>query len=164
MSRRAGQVAFIAIAAFALMSFRMEPSAGRSEALFYDVRGAFVAARGDVSHPLVAETDRLVNEAISATVRESTLPRTVLTVRIERVRPIPVVVGSRAEAKVTVEAVAVANGEIIASGGFRASAYSIRENSIDDLLAERIAERVALEFRLGGERRTTLATALFPGR
>ncbi|MCB5202078.1 hypothetical protein LH464_06260 [Neorhizobium sp. T786] len=164
MSRRASQVAATVIAALLLMSFRLDSSAGRNEALLYDVRGAFVAARGEISHPLVTETDRLVNEAIFATVRSITLPRAVLTVRIERVARVPVVFGQKAEATVTVEAVAVGNGEVIAAGNFGVSAYSMRSGAIDGLLADRIAERVSREFRLGGERRTTLATALFPGR
>lgn len=164
MSRRASQVAATVIAALLLMSFRLDTSAGQNEALLYDVRGAFVAARGEISHPLVTETDRLVNEAIAATVRSITLPRAVLTVRIERVTRVPVVLGRKAEALVTVEAVAVGDGEIIAAGNFRVSAYSMRAGAIDGLLADRVAERVSREFRLDGERRMTLATALFPGR
>ena len=39
--------------------------------------------------------------------------------------------------------------------------YSLNAGGIDLLLAERIAERVASEFQLSGERRSTLATALW---
>ncbi|HEV7437582.1 MAG TPA: hypothetical protein VGO22_22380 [Pseudorhizobium sp.] len=148
----------------ALMSFRLDGRKAEREALLYDVRGAFVAARSEVPPGLIAETDRRVNEAILATRRESLLPRTILTVRLEKLVSPKVLIGERREATVSVEAVAVASGEVIASGSFTLSVYSLRRDGVDHLLAERIAQRISREFRLGSEERLTLATALFPGR
>src|SRR3546814_16323569 len=90
------------------MSFRLDDEPGDREVLYYDVRGAFVAARGPVPHRLVAETDRLVNAAIEVTVRPTILPRTVLIVRIDGLRAVPAAFGSRSSAPVTV---AAANSE-----------------------------------------------------
>lgn len=147
-----------------LMSFRLETAARDPDSLLYDVRGAFVAARSDIPTVIVAETDRLVNEAIFSTVRQRVLPRTILTVRIHRLTKLPVLLGRKREAAVLVKAVSVANGEVIAEGSFSVVVFSLNAGSIDLLLAERIAERVAAEFQLSGERRSTLATALSSGR
>ncbi|WP_131818955.1 hypothetical protein [Rhizobium sp. LCM 4573] len=130
--------------------------------LLYDVRGAVVTARADVAHKLVAETDRLVEEAISATVRQVSLPRTILAVRIDHTAYMPLIIGGRHEAKVIVEAISVGNGEPIAEGSFKASAFALDRTDGDTLLAERIARRIAAEFRLKERGGTTLATALFP--
>ncbi len=155
----------VAAAALALMSFRLERAGGEREVLLYDVRAAFVAAWGDVPHPLVARTDRLVNEAILSTVRAIPLPRAVLTVRINAVHSIPVIVGARRSATVTVEAIGVASGEVIAEGTFDVSVHAVRVAAINEHLAARIAERISREFKLGGGRSTGLATtALFPDR
>ena len=145
-----------------LMSFRMEQAGMPPENLLYDVRSAIVTAQADVSRQLVAETDRLVDQAIHATVRQVSLPRAILAVRIDRTAYVPLVIGGRHEARVTVEAIAVGNGEPIADGGFKVSAFALDRANGDEILAERIARRIAAEFRLREQGRTTLATALFP--
>ena len=147
-----------------LVSFRLQPAPAGHEALLYDVRAAFVAARSDVPAVLVTETDRLVNEAILSTIRHRILPRTILTIRIDRLASPPTLVGGKREVRVSVEAVAVGNGEVIAKGSFEMSVFSLRREAVDLLLAERISARISSEFRLAGERRSTLATALFSGR
>ncbi|MCJ8520603.1 hypothetical protein ABID21_003513 [Pseudorhizobium tarimense] len=147
-----------------LVSFRLQPATAGHEALLYDVRAAFVAARSDVPAVLVTETDRLVNEAILSTIRQRVLPRTILTIRIDRLVSRPTILGGKRAATVSVEAVAVGNGEVIAEGSFDLSVFSLRRDAVDLLLAERIAARIASEFRLAGEPRSTLAIALFPGR
>jgi hypothetical protein len=146
-----------------LVSFRLQSASSGSEALLYDVRGAFVAARSHVPAVLVTETDRLVNEAILSTVRERVLPRTILTIRIDRLASPPTILGGKREVTVSVEAVSLGNGEVIAEESFDMSVFSLRRDSVDLLLAKRISARVVSEFRLAGERRSTLATALFPG-
>jgi hypothetical protein len=105
-----------------------------------------------------------VNEAIVSTVRERVLPRTILTIRVEGLAKTPLLFGGRREATVSVKAVAVSNGDVIAEGSFDVSVFSLRSDTVNLLLAERIADRLAAEFRLAGERRSTLATALFSGR
>lgn len=160
---RLRQSAAILLAALALMSFRLDAKPAGTEALYYDVRGAFVTARADVPQLLVTETDRLVNAAIDETVRPTVLPRTVLAVRIDRVIAEPAMLGSRRSATVTVEAFGVGDGEVVAAGSFTVAAFGFVPDSADRSLAERIAERVAREFRLREERRTSPVTALFAG-
>ncbi|CAD7045970.1 hypothetical protein REJC140_04030 [Pseudorhizobium endolithicum] len=164
MRRSAPYCLLIVAAALALMSFRLDRNGKERESLLYDVRAAFVAAWGDVPHPLVAKTDRLVNEAILSTVRTTPLPRAVLAVRIEAVDFIPTIVGVRRSATVTVEAIAVANGDVIAQGTFDVSAHAIRKEAVDGLLAERIAARIGREFKLELEPSTAFATALIAVR
>ena len=161
MSFRPLLLCFLLATLPALMSFRLQPAAAEREALLYDVRGAFVAARADVPPVLVTETDRLVNDAVLTTVRDHVVPRTILAIRIDSHAVMPALIGGRRAATVSVEAVAVSSGEAIAEGAFSISVFSLREGAIDLLLAERIAERVAAEFRLTRERPVTLATALF---
>ncbi|MCF6368646.1 hypothetical protein [Rhizobium halophilum] len=147
-----------------LVSFRLQPATVGREALLYDVRAAFVAARSDVPPVLVTETDRLVNEAILSTIRQRVLPRTILTIRIDRLTSPPTLLGGKRAATVSVEAVAVGNGEVIAEGSFEMSVFSFRRNAVDLVLADRIAALIASEFQLASERRSTLATALFSSR
>ncbi len=163
LSLRIRKTTVIIAAGLLLMSFRVDREPAMEESLYYDVRGAFVAARGEVSHALVAETDRLVNEAIDVTVRSIVLPRTVLTVRIHEVKSAPVAFGNRKTAAVTVEAASVNDGEVIAAGTFEVMAFGFTSDAVDNALAERIAERVAREFRLHEEPGWSFVTALLPG-
>ncbi|WP_137128858.1 hypothetical protein [Rhizobium sp. FY34] len=151
------------IALLTLSGFRMASGERQSDPqLLYDVRGAFVSARPDVSRRLVADTDRLVDDAIRATFRQKSLPRTVLTIRIVETGYLPLILGGRFRAKVTVEATAVGNGEKIATGTFAVSTFALDQAYADRILALRIAERVSMEFRLQDAGPSTLATALFP--
>jgi hypothetical protein len=162
MSSRLARHCLILLSVLPLMSFRMEQVGMPRERLFYDVRGAFVTAPPDVSHELIMETDRLVDEAIRSTTRRVSLPRTILTIRIDRAGHVPLLIGKRHEARVTVEAIAVGSGEPIAEGTFNASAFSIDKDAGEALLAERIARRIAAEFRLEGRGVPALASALSP--
>jgi hypothetical protein len=130
--------------------------------LLYDVRGAFVSARADISRRLVADIDRLVDDSIRATFRQTSMPRAVLTIRIIDAGRLPLFVGARYRAKVMVEATAVGNGERIATGTFAVSVFAFDEDAGDTLLASRIATRIAREFSLEDNAPSTLATALFP--
>lgn len=145
-----------------LGSFRMPADEKQAEALLYDVRAAFVSARADVSPNLLSATDRLVDEAIRATFRQEALPRTILTIRITDTGYLPLIIGARFRARVTVEAVSVVTGEKVAAGSFAVSAFALDSAQADRRLAERIAERVAQDFRLQDTVPSTLATALFP--
>lgn len=147
-----------------LMSFRLQPASAGREALLYDIRGAFVAASDDIPAVLVTETDRLVNDAIISTMRDRLLPRAILTVRIERMTTTPLLVGTKQQVTVSVEAIAVGTGEAIAEGQFTVSVFSLRPGPVNLPLAARITDRLAVEFRLAGDRRSTLTTALFSGR
>jgi hypothetical protein len=130
--------------------------------LLYDVRGAFVSAHVDISRRLVADIDRLVDDSIRATFRQTAMPRAVLTIRIIDAGRLPLFVGARYRAKVTVEATAVGNGERIAVGSFAVTAFAFDADAGDALLAARVATRIAREFSLEDNAISTLATALFP--
>lgn len=162
MSSQSVRLAFLFMSWLLLSGFRLTAGDQPSEPLLYDVRGAFVTARSDVSAGLIARTDRLVDMAIRTTVRQKALPRTILTVRISETGYLPLVVGARFRAKVTIEATAVGNGEKIAVGSFTVSTFALDSDHADARLADRIAERIVSEFRLQKAGPSTLATALFP--
>jgi hypothetical protein len=162
MVRRAFYLVRLLLVAFPLTAFRMPSADEARDNLLYDVRGAFVTARPNVPQGLVIATDMLVDEAIRATVRSTILPRTIIAVRIDETSQVPLVVGSRHEAKVTVQAISVASGDPIAEGSFRTSIFLIHGEEADKALAEQIADKIAGEFRLKGGGRPALASALFP--
>ena len=154
------RIVFAPLAVLLLASFRMPAAEQISEQLLYDVRGAFVTARPDVSRDLIAQTDILVDAAIRATSRSLLLPRTILTVRIGETTRSPLLFGNRYSATVLVKAIAVGSGEPVAEGGFEASVLTFGRDSADAPLAEKIAERIASEFRLDAPRRGAVVTAL----
>ena len=153
----------LGLAWLVLGGFRMEIVEGPAQQhLLYDVRGAFVSAQVEISRKLVSDTDRLVDDAIRATFRQTSMPRAVLTIRIIETGRLPLFIGARYRAKVTVEATAVGNGERIATGTFAISAFAFDADAGDARLAARIATRIAREFSLEDNAPSTLATALFP--
>ena len=113
MFRRLLGLTLVVVTALPLMAFRMPAESQPHEKLLYDVRGAFVTARPDVPQALVIATDMLVDEAIRTTVRSTTLPRTIISVRIEHATRMPLLIGSRHEAKVSVKAISVAKALIM---------------------------------------------------
>lgn len=147
-----------------LSSFRIGPHANNAQdmPLLYDVRGAFVSATPTIPAGIVKDVDKRLGIAIRATFRKTLLPRAILTVRLVEIRRDKVLIGATASARVAVEATAVGNGEKIAVGDFTVTAYSLQPQSAEALLAKRIADRVASEFRLDESTPSTLATALFP--
>jgi hypothetical protein len=162
MFRRLSRFALIVLTALPLTAFRMPAGHEKREQLLYDVRGAFVTARGNVPQGLVIATDMLVDEAIRGTTRASMLPRTIIAIRIEKASRIPQLIGSRHEAKVTVQVISVSSGEAIAEGGFETSVFLLEAGEADTVLAGKIADRIAQEFRLKGDGRPAIASALFP--
>lgn len=162
MRASSARLVLVCLAWLMLSSFRLHTAEGGSDPLLYDVRGAFVTGPPAISRILVGETDRLVDRSIRATFRKTALPRAILTIRIVETGHLPLVVGGRFRAKVTVEATAVGNGEKIAAGGFTISTFALDGRHAQARLAERIAQRVASEFRLQEAGPATLATALFP--
>ena len=160
MFRRSVQISLILLAGFSLASFRMPAKNDERDKLLYDVRGAFVTAKPDIPASLVTATDLLVDQAIRSTLRPTLLPRTIIVIRIDRASNTPLLLGSRREAKVTVQAVSVGDGEPLAEGSFQASIYVFGSDSGDEALAQKIAERIASEFKLDEPRHGTLASAL----
>lgn len=159
MSFRLYRLTFAPLAVLLLASFRMPANEEQAERMLYDVRGAFVTAQPTVSHELIVKTDMLVDNAIRSTSRSIMLPRAILTVRIGEAKKAPVLLGSRYSATVTVKVVSVSSGEPVAEGAFEASVFSFGKDITDAALAERIADRIADEFRLDAPGRATV-TAL----
>lgn len=162
MYQQLKRLGLIVLASFALMSFRLEPEVVDGDKLLFDVRGAFVAARPDVSGDLMQSIQYQISNAIRSTTRDRGRPRVVLTIRIISVSTGSFILGERASARVVVRAAAVQTGEVIAQTSFTASILGVDKSLIDHELASGIAERVISEFRLN--RPAPLATALFPGR
>ncbi len=160
MSFRPFQIAVLPLAMLMLTGFRMPDANEDVERLLYDVRGAFVTAQPDISRELITQTDLMVDAAIQATSRSIMLPRTILTVRISRTARLPVLFGNRSTASVTVKVVSVGSGEPVAEGSFDVSALTFGKANADALLAEKIADRIADEFRLQMPRRRAVVTAL----
>jgi hypothetical protein len=162
MFRRLSRFALIVLAALPLTAFRMPAGHETREQFLYDVRGAFVTARGNVPQGLVIAIDMLVDEAIRATSRSTMLPRTIIAIRIEKTSQVPQLIGSRHEAKVAVQVISVSSGEAIAEGNFETSIFLLEAGDGNTALAEKIADRIAAEFRLKGDGRPAIASALFP--
>jgi hypothetical protein len=161
MFRRLASIAVIVLATLPLMAFRMPEATDAGEKMLYDVRGAFVTARPSVPQGLVIAIDLLMDESIRSTVRSTLLPRTILSVRIEETSHSRLMIGNRHEARVTVKAISVASGEPLAEGTFITSVFMLNSGGPDRELAQKIAERIASEFRLQ-DGRPTIASALFP--
>ncbi len=153
------RLGIILLASLALMSFRLEPGTSDGERLLYDVRGAFVAARPDISAELMQSIQYQMSNAIKSTTRDRTRPRVVLTIRLISVTKGSFIFGERASARVVVRAAAVQTGEVVAESAFTANILGIDKSAIEQELAYGIAERVIAEFRLN--RPASLATALF---
>lgn len=160
MFRRSLHIWFILLAGLSLAGFRMPTKNDGRDTLLYDVRGAFVTAKPDIPAALVTATDLLVDQAIRSTLRPTILPRTIIVIRIDQASNTPLLLGSRYEARVTVQAVSVGDGEPVAQGSFQASIYAFGSDRGDEALAQKIAARIASEFKLDGPRRGSLASAL----
>lgn len=156
------RVGILLLACLSLMSFKLAASNEVSGQLIYDVRGAFVAARPDVSADLMQMIHRQVSDAIGATIRDNIRPRVVLTIRLASVRKIPFLFGQRSSARVIVRAASVTTGEVIAEAKFTATIVGFDDQTMENELAYGVAERVIREFRLDRPAPSTLATALFP--
>lgn len=164
MVLRSLRIVLASLAVILLAGFRMPATDEASERLLYDVRGAFVTAQPDVSRELIARTDFLVDTAIRSTSRSMLLPRTILTVRIGDTKRAPLLFGVRHSANVTVKVISVGSGEPVAEGSFETSVLTFGKDASDSPLAEKIATRIASEFRLGKPQGAAMVTALFETR
>jgi hypothetical protein len=153
------RLALVLAATLPLMAFRMPTSDSGLPKLLYDVRGAVVMG-DDQSIPkaLVTSADRQIDHAIRQTMRSLVLPRTIISVRIGKIAEVPLLIGTRYVTTINVQAISVDSGEPIAEGSFKASAFLFSSEAAEAVLATRISERIANEFRLG-QRQDVLATA-----
>ena len=156
------RLCILVLASLALMSFRLETETRDADRLLYDVRGAFVAARPEVSADLMQTIHYEISSAIQATTRDKTRPRVVLTIRLLTVTNTSLMFGERASARVLVRAAAVQTGEVVAETTFTATILGLDRSTIQRELANGIADRVITEFRLDNP--STVTTALFPSR
>jgi len=159
MSFRYLRLAVVSLTVLTLGGFRMPVDGNGSDRLLYDVRGAFVTAHPDVSRDLITRTDLLVDTAIRATNRPVMLPRTILTVRIGEARSSELLFGHRYSATVTVKAISVSSGDPVAEGTFEETSLAFGQRGAVDALAEKIAARIASEFKLANPRRSAVVTA-----
>ena len=162
MSHLLQRIGVLLLACLMLMSFKLEPVNEKADRLIYDVRGAFVAAKPDVSHGLMQIIHEQVSDAIAATTRERMRPRVVLTIRLASVNQFPFLFGQKATARVIVRAASVSTGEVIAEAKFTATIVGLDRSALENELAYGVADRVIREFRLERPAPTSLATALFP--
>jgi hypothetical protein len=160
MSFSPSRVLAVSLAMLVLTGFRMPVAQPSDGELLYDVRGAFVAAQPDVSSELIAWTDSLVDASIQATTRSFLLPRAILTIRIDETQHTPLLMGNRYSAKVAIRVVSVLSGEPVAEGGFSTSVLRLGKEGAEMVLAQKIAERIAAEFRLEAPRSSAALTAL----
>jgi hypothetical protein len=158
------RIAAVSLAVVLLTGFRMPAKEDVAERMLYDVRGAFVTAQPDISPELIAWTDSLVDASIQATTRSFMLPRTILTVKIGEAKRMPALLGTRYSASVTVKAISVGSGEPVAEGSFETSVLRFGKDGADQVLAEKIADRIASEFHLRDPRRSAVLTALSEGQ
>lgn len=164
MDRQLKRFGIVVLASLALMSFRLGPETRERERLIYDVRGAFIAARPDVSPELMQSIHYQVSNAIGDTVRVRARPRVVLTIRLESFSRASLLLGKRASVKVVVRAAAVQTAEVIAEAKFTVTAVGLDSSAIERNLAYGVADRVISEFKLNRPAPSTLATALFPDK
>ena len=162
MNHSLKRLGIVLLACMGLMSFKMERQTSDGERLLYDVRAAFVAAKPDVSANIMQSVQYQISSAIDATRRDRMRTRVVLTIRLISVTKRTFLFGERASAKVNVRAAAVQTGEVIAEANFTATIVGMNKGSLEDELANGVADRVIREFRLSKPAPSTLATALFP--
>lgn len=156
------RIGIVLLACLGLMSFKLERQVSDGERLIYDVRGALVAAKPDVSAHIMQSVQYQISSAIDATRRDRMRTRVVLTVRLISVTKRTFLFGARASAKVNVRAAAVQTGEVIAEANFTATIVGMDQVAMEDELANGVADRIIREFSLSKPAPSTLATALFP--
>ena len=156
------RIGIVLLACLGLMSFKLERQVSDGERLIYDVRGALVAAKPDVSAHIMQSVQYQISSAIDATRRDRMRTRVVLTVRLISVTKRAFLFGARASAKVNVRAAAVQTGEVIAEANFTATIVGMDHVAMEDELANGVADRIIREFSLSKPAPSTLATALFP--
>lgn len=135
-------LAGLAMASCSSMERRLQPPP------VYDVREVAVIADQKISRSLIRGVDRRVSDAIAATHRQMPLPRVVLTVTINDVNNGTAKLTSMNEATFTVNATAVDNNEVVATGTFKVFSQATEPSAAYQMLAEEIAGRVRFAFGL----------------
>jgi len=114
----------------------------------YDVRSAVVLSGPGMPAELLAGINDRVNAAINATVRNTELPRVVLTIRVVSVQKSLGFQKDRNVAKVSIDAASVEDGSVIAVSSFEVTSFAVDPKLADDILAEDVAARIRSVFAL----------------
>ena len=125
-------------------------SGPKPEAPVYDVRSAVVVSGPNMPADLLSGINDRVNAAINATVRDTVLPRGVLTIRIVAIEKGLGFQKDRNIAKVSIDAASVEDGSVIAVSAFDVTSIAADPKLADEILAEDVAARIRSVFSLSG--------------
>ncbi|AGS22025.1 hypothetical protein [Rhizobium etli] len=128
-------------------------SANKPSAPLYDLRSAVVLSGPDIPAELLAGINDRVNAAINATVRDTVLPRVVLTIRVVSIQKGLGFQKDRNVAKIIVDAASVEDGSVIAVSAFDVTSIAADPKLADDIVAEDVAARIRSVFSLSGRNR-----------
>ncbi|WP_434713214.1 hypothetical protein NMA58_10120 [Rhizobium sp. YTUHZ045] len=128
-------------------------SANKPKAPLYDVRSAVVLSGPNIPAELLAGINDRVNAAINATMRDTVLPRVVLTIRVVSIEKGLGFQKDRNVAKIRVDAASVDDGSVIAVSAFDVTSMAADPKLADDIIAEDVAARIRSVFSLSGRSR-----------
>lgn len=128
-------------------------SANKPKAPLYDVRSAVVLSGPNIPAELLAGINDRVNAAINATMRDTVLPRVVLTIRVVSIQKGLGFQKDRNVAKISVDAASVDDGSVIAVSAFDVTSIAADPKLADDIMAEDVAARIRSVFSLSGRSR-----------
>ncbi|CAN7401426.1 hypothetical protein LJR245_002440 [Rhizobium leguminosarum] len=143
------RAALVCIALTACVSL----SATKPEAPIYDVRSAVVLSGPNMPAELLSGINDRVNAAINATVRDTVLPRVVLTIRVVSIQKGLGFQKDRNVAKISIDAASVEDGSVIAVSAFDVTSIAADPKLADEILAEDVAARIRSVFSLSGRGR-----------
>ncbi|WP_064685478.1 hypothetical protein [Rhizobium bangladeshense] len=119
----------------------------------YDVRSAVVLSGPNMPAQLLSGINDRVNAAIKATVRDTALPRVVLTIRVISIQKGLGFQKDRNVAKISVDAASVEDGSVIAVSAFDVTSMAADPKLADEIIAEDVAARIRSVFSLSGRSR-----------
>ena len=128
-------------------------SANKHEAPVYDVRSAVVLSGPNMPAELLSGINDRVNAAINATVRDTVLPRVVLTIRVVSIQKGLGFQNDRNVAKISIDAASVEDGSVIAVSAFEVTSIAADPKLADEIMAEDVAARIRSVFSLSGRGR-----------
>ncbi|MBB4195101.1 hypothetical protein GGE45_005020 [Rhizobium aethiopicum] len=128
-------------------------SANKPKAPLYDVRSAVVLSGPNIPAELLAGINDRVNAAINATMRDTVLPRVVLTIRVVSIEKGLGFQKDRNVAKIRVDAASVDDGSVIAVSAFDVTSIAADPKLADDIMADDVAARIRSVFSLSGRSR-----------
>lgn len=116
----------------------------------YDVRSAVVLSGPNMPAELLAGINDRVNAAINATVRNTVLPRVVLTIRVVSIQKGLGFQKDRNVTKVRIDAASVDDGSVIGVSAFDVTSMAADPELANEIMAEDVAARIRSVFSLSG--------------